>query len=88
MVNERSSGVRSLVFGPSFPAGPAPTPEHTATHTLIWDLFSDVKHLPTRVNMWWAIAGGAGALAVHPANTRITASFTNASWTKNHVGAS
>src|SRR5262249_39567498 len=63
------------------PEGAAPTPASTGLRALAWDFLDGVKHLPSRQNMWWAIGGGAGALAVHPADKRVTASFANASWT-------
>src|SRR5262249_13889217 len=62
------------------PAGPIPTPEHTGIRALVRDLFDDVKHLPASENIWWAAAGGAGALAVHPADTHVTPYFVDASW--------
>ena len=62
------------------PAGPIPTPEHTGFKAFGIDLFDDVKHLPAKENYWWAAAGGAGAIAVHPADTHVTPYFVNASW--------
>ncbi len=65
------------------PGGPAPTPEHTGFKSLFSDLVDDIKHLPSTENMWWAIAGGAGALAVHPADTHVTPYFVKASWAED-----
>ena len=62
------------------PAGPIPTPEHTGLKALVLDFFDDIKHLPASENFWWAMAGGAGALAVHPADQQVTPYFVNASW--------
>ncbi len=63
------------------PAGPAPTPEHTGIKALTLTLFDGVKHLPSIENIFWAAGGGAGALAVHPKDARITEAFADASWT-------
>src|SRR4029077_20847679 len=41
------------------PAGPIPTPEHLGLKALALDFFDDIKHLPARENLWWAMAGGA-----------------------------
>jgi membrane-associated phospholipid phosphatase len=62
------------------PAGPIPTPEHTGFKAFALDLFEDVKHLPATENLWWAAGGGAGALAVHPADKHVTPYFVNAPW--------
>jgi membrane-associated phospholipid phosphatase len=62
------------------PAGPIPTPEHTGLKALALDFFDDIKHLPASENLYWAAAGGAGALAVHPADKQVTPYFVNASW--------
>ena len=48
------------------PAGPPPTPRHTGIHALVKGLFTDVKHLPSRENLFWTGLGGALALGVHP----------------------
>jgi membrane-associated phospholipid phosphatase len=63
------------------PAGPAPTPEDTGIKAIALTLFEGVKHLPAKENVFWAAAGGAGALVVHTEDPNITASFANASWT-------
>jgi len=65
------------------PAGPAPTPEHTGLKALGSNLLDDFKHLPAKENIWWAAVGGAGALAVHPADTHVTPYFVKASWAEN-----
>lgn len=43
-----------------------PTPEHTGLRALFMNYLEDVKHLPSMENMYWALGGGAGALAIHP----------------------
>src|SRR5262245_55360921 len=48
------------------PAGPPPTPRHTGIKAMFKDLGNDVKHLPSRENLFWAGLGGGLALAVHP----------------------
>jgi len=62
------------------PAGPIPTPEHLGLKALVLDFFDDIKHLPASENLWWAAAGGAGALAVHPVDKQVTPYFVNATW--------
>jgi hypothetical protein len=63
------------------PAGPPPPPADLGIRAIVLTLFDGVKHLPARENLYWAAAGGDGVLPVHPADTRITESFHNASWT-------
>jgi membrane-associated phospholipid phosphatase len=53
------------------PAGPAPTPRHTGVRALFKDLWSDVKHVPSKENLMWAGIGGGLALAVHPADDNV-----------------
>ena len=65
------------------PAGPIPTPEHTGLKALALDFLDDIKHLPASENLWWAMAGGAGALAVHPVDTEVSSYFVNAPWAHN-----
>ena len=48
------------------PAGPAPTPRHTGIKAMFKDLASDVTHLPSKENLFWAGVGGGLALAAHP----------------------
>ena len=48
-----------------------PTPAHTGVHALFDGLLEDVKHLPSKPNLYIAIIGGAGAAAVHPADTTL-----------------
>lgn len=65
------------------PADAVPTPEHTGIRALLVDLWDDVKHIPAKENVWWAIGGGGLALAVHPADTHVTPYLVDASWTHN-----
>jgi hypothetical protein len=53
------------------PAGPAPTPRHTGIHAMMKDLVEDVKHLPSKENLFIAGVGGGLALAVHPADDNV-----------------
>jgi len=48
------------------PAGPAPTPRHTGIKAMVKGLGTDVKHLPSRQNLFVAGVGGVLALAAHP----------------------
>ena len=48
------------------PKGPPPTPRHTGIKALIKSLAVDVKHLPSRQNLFWVGVGGGLALAAHP----------------------
>jgi hypothetical protein len=43
-----------------------PTPVHTGFKALFYGLGQDVKHLPSKPNLYVAAIGGAAALAVHP----------------------
>jgi membrane-associated phospholipid phosphatase len=60
----------------SQPAGPAPTPRHTGLKALVKDLVGDVKHLPSKENLFWAGVGGGLALAVHPVDDNLNRSLT------------
>jgi PAP2 superfamily protein len=59
------------------PAGPAPTSRHTGVKALFRNLVDDVAHLPSMENALWAGAGGAAALAVHPADERVNHAMVN-----------
>jgi hypothetical protein len=59
------------------PAGPPPTPRHTGVKAMMKDLVSDVAHLPSTENLFWAGVGGGLALAVHPADDNVTDSLVN-----------
>jgi len=61
----------------SQPAGPPPTPPHTGVKALLKDLVDDFAHLPSKENLAWASAGGAIALAVHPADEEVNETLVN-----------
>jgi hypothetical protein len=48
-----------------------PTPVHTGIAALLYGLGQDVKHLPSRPNLYIAAIGGAAALAVHPIDDNV-----------------
>ena len=50
------------------PAGPPPTPIHTGLKAMIKGLGRDFVQLPSKENLFWAIGGGAGAIAAHQAD--------------------
>lgn len=53
------------------PAGPPPTPRHTGIKAMFKGLVMDVKHLPSRENLWWVAVGSGLALAVHPLDDNV-----------------
>jgi hypothetical protein len=59
------------------PAGPPATPRHTGVKAMIKDLGGDFRHLPSKENFLWAAAGGALALAVHPADEQVNQAMVN-----------
>jgi hypothetical protein len=65
------------------PAGPPPTPRHTGIKAMFKDLVQDVKHLPSKENLFWASVGGGLALAVHPADDNVTQSMVNSDFAKD-----
>jgi len=65
------------------PAGPAPTPRHTGIKAMMKDLVSDVAHLPSTENLFWAGVGGGLALAVHPADANVTETLVNSDVARN-----
>jgi membrane-associated phospholipid phosphatase len=65
------------------PAGPPPTPEHTGIKAMLKGLVSDFKHLPSKENALWTGIGGAGALAIHPADNNINAHLVGKAWVHN-----
>jgi hypothetical protein len=65
------------------PAGPPPTPRHTGIKAMFKDLGQDVKHLPSKENLFWTAIGGGLALAVHPADDNVNESFVNSSFAHN-----
>ena len=56
-----------------------PTPPHTGIHALLDGLKEDVKHLPSRPNLYLTLIGGGLAAAAHPAdktfNTRLISHY-------------
>lgn len=54
-----------------------PTPEHTGIRALFGNLLEDFKHLPSHQNMFIASAGGALAIAAHPADESVNTSMVN-----------
>jgi hypothetical protein len=54
-----------------------PTPEHTGIHALLGNLLEDFKLLPSMQNVYIAAAGGAAALAVHPADQSVNTYMIN-----------
>jgi len=48
-----------------------PTPAHTGIHALFYGLLDDVKHLPSKPNLYVAAIGGGLAVGVHPADTTL-----------------
>lgn len=48
------------------PKGPPPTPRHTGIRALVRNLASDVRHLPSKQNLFWVGVGGGLASIAHP----------------------
>src|SRR5436190_14740393 len=65
------------------PTGPAPTPRHTGLKALGKDLLEDVKHLPSKENLYWAAFGGGLALAVHPADDNVNEALVGSDFAHN-----
>jgi membrane-associated phospholipid phosphatase len=65
------------------PAGPPPTPRHTGVKAMMKDLVSDVAHLPSTENLFWAGVGGGLALAAHPADDNVNESLVNSDFAKD-----
>lgn len=59
------------------PAGPPPTPRHTGIKAMFKDLVQDVKHLPSKENLFWAGISGGLALAVHPVDDNVHEYFAD-----------
>ncbi|HEX5215579.1 MAG TPA: phosphatase PAP2 family protein [Vicinamibacterales bacterium] len=60
------------------PAGPPPTPRHTGVKAMFKDLVDDVKHLPSKENLFWVGVGTGLAAAVHPIDDNV-----NEAWVGN-----
>jgi len=90
-----AQGEQATVAAPSEQEHPAATAEdeHKPTRgfvsALAHNLGDDVKHMPRRNSVYWVAAGGALALAVHPADHSINAHLVNHSsdalWTPGHI---
>jgi len=65
------------------PAGPPPTPRHTGIKAMFVDLVDDVKHLPSKENLYWAGIGGGLALAVHPADDNVNQAMVGSDFAKD-----
>jgi membrane-associated phospholipid phosphatase len=65
------------------PAGPPPTPQHTGIKAMLKDLVEDVKHLPSRENLFWASVGGGLALAAHPLDDNVNESLVASDFARN-----
>jgi membrane-associated phospholipid phosphatase len=61
------------------PAGPPPTPRHTGIKAMLMGLGTDVKHLPSRQNLFWVGVGGGLALAAHPFDDDVNRKFVGSS---------
>jgi hypothetical protein len=62
--------------------GPPPTPRHTGIKAMVKDLGTDVKHLPSRENLFWVAVGGGLALAVHPADDNVNHALVGSDFAK------
>ena len=65
------------------PAGPPPTPRHTGIKALVKDLGNDIKHIPSKENLFWVGVGGGLALAAHPFDDDVNQSLTNSDFAKS-----
>jgi membrane-associated phospholipid phosphatase len=65
------------------PAGPPPTPRHTRIKAMAKELLVDVKLLPSKENLMWAVVGGGLALAVHPADDNVNRALVGNSTAEN-----
>jgi membrane-associated phospholipid phosphatase len=80
----------ALAFGQIGKPAPAPpTPEHTGIKATLRDLVTDVEHLPSKENLFWAGLGGGLALATHPldttANDDLSSPFLNKFFTPGAI---
>ncbi len=48
------------------PTPAPPTPEHTGLKAMMEELLTDIRHLPSKENLFWVGVGGGAAAAVHP----------------------
>jgi membrane-associated phospholipid phosphatase len=61
------------------PAPAPPTPRHTGVRALFKNVISDFTHLASKENAYWALGGGALALAVHPLDDNVQLYMSHAS---------
>jgi membrane-associated phospholipid phosphatase len=61
------------------PQGPPPTPRHTGIKAMIKGLGTDVKHLPSRQNLFWLGVGSGLALAAHPFDDNVNHTLVDSS---------
>ena len=69
------------LIGPPAPA--PPTPRHTGIKAMVKDLGSDVMHLPSKENLFWAGVGGGLALAAHPFDDNVQESIVDNNFAHN-----
>src|SRR5262245_57201083 len=65
-----SRAIENVSFGEQ-PKGPAPTPGHTGIRAMARGFVTDLRHLPSRTNLYWTLTGGALAAAVHPLDDNV-----------------
>src|SRR5215831_3256645 len=58
------------------PTPAPPTPEHTGIKAMMRELVTDVAHLPSYQNLFWAGVGGGMAAAVHPLDSTANANLS------------
>jgi hypothetical protein len=74
ILESRADSVASTLLPRPQQAAPPPTPEHTGFQALARSTGADFKEFPRRTSTWVILAmGGAGALAVHPADHSVNA---------------
>jgi membrane-associated phospholipid phosphatase len=81
-LNGPNANVAETLTGMPFdqqPAPPQPTPRHTGVHQMVKELAVDFKHLPSKENLYWALAGGGLAAAVHPVDDNVNEAFLDTS---------
>src|SRR5262249_52154799 len=61
-----------------------PPVQHTGLGTLIKDILGDFKAFPERESTWVILGlGGAGAFAVHPADSSVNSHLVSSGWAEN-----
>jgi PAP2 superfamily len=64
-----------------------PTPPHTGVRALLDGFKEDVRHLPSKPNLYLALIGGGLALAAHPADATLNVHLTSHDTLVNDVFA-